>query len=160
LIRPFTQDDAEQVLQLNAACMPEVGTLDSQKLDGFAEWAPYLRVVEVDSRVVGFLVGLTEQAPYTSPNFAWFKERYPSFAYVDRVAVDEAQRGTGWGPALYRDFEAWATEQQRPMICAEVNTEPPNPRSLRFHDLFGFDLVDQFQPYGPDLKVGMMVKKI
>jgi len=134
--------------------------MDVDKLNGFIEWAPYMRVVEVGGAIVGFLIGLTEQAPYTSPNFGWFKQRHASFAYVDRVAVDEAQRGTGWGPALYRDFEQWAIDQEKGLICAEVNTEPPNPRSLRFHDLFGFDLVEQFQPYGPDLKVGMMLKKI
>ena len=47
------------------------------------------------------------------------------------------------------------------LLCAEVNTEPPNPRSLRFHDLFGFDMVAQFEPTGsPEYRVGMMVKKL
>ncbi|MDH4075128.1 MAG: GNAT family N-acetyltransferase, partial [Acidimicrobiia bacterium] len=88
-------------------------------------------------------------------------ERHPSFAYIDRVAIDERQRGAGWGPALYREFEAWARESGRSLLCAEVNTEPPNPRSLRFHDLFGFDMVAQFRPYGTnDYRVGMMEKRL
>lgn len=160
MIRAYDPADAAQVLTLNEACQPEVGPMDEAKLAGFEQWAAQMRVVEVNGRIVGFLVGLTEDAPYGSPNFAWFVERHPSFAYVDRVAIDEAQRGAGWGPALYRDFEGWARDNSRPVLCAEVNTEPPNPRSLRFHDLFGFDMVAQFHPYGNDRRVGMMEKPL
>ena len=161
MIRDYTSSDQAQVLALNAACVPEVGPMDEAKLAGFVEWAPFFRVVESDGRVVALLIGLTEVAPYDSPNFAWFAERHPAFAYIDRVAVEEAQRGAGWGPALYREFEAWAKENGKPLLCAEVNTEPPNPRSLRFHDVFGFDMVDQFEPYGtPDYRVGLMEKRI
>ena len=161
MIRPFTQADTDQVLALNAANVPEVGEMDADKLAGFVEWAPYVQVVEVDDAIVGLLIGLTEGLPYGSPNYAWFGERHPSFAYVDRIAIDEGQRGAGWGPALYRAFEAWVKESGRSLLCAEVNTEPPNPRSLRFHDLFGFDMVAQVEPYGtPDYRVGMMEKRL
>ena len=97
--------------------------------------------------------------PYPSPNFGWFSERYDSFAYVDRVAVSEADRGAGWGPALYRDFEQWARDNQRPMLCAEVNVVPPNPRSLRFHEIFGFDQLEQFEPTGSDDYRVVMLRK-
>lgn len=161
MIRAYQPTDAEGVLALNEACVPEVGPMDAAKLAAFVEWAPFFRVVEVDGAIAAFVVGLTDGAPYDSPNYAWFSERHPSFAYVDRVAVEESQRGAGWGPSLYREFEAWAKETGKPVLCAEVNTEPPNPRSLRFHDLFGFDMVDQFEPYGtPDYRVGLMEKRI
>lgn len=161
MIRSYEAGDADQVLALNAACVPEVGPLDGAKLAQLAGWAARFRVVEVEGRIVGFLIGLTEGTPYGSPNYAWFTERHERFAYVDRVAIDEAQRGAGWGPALYRDFEAWARDEDRKLLCAEVNTEPPNPRSLRFHDLFGFDMVAQCTPYGPDgQRVGMMEKRL
>lgn len=161
MIRPYQDSDAEQVLALNEACTPEVGSMDAAKLAGFVAWAPYFHVVDVDGRILGFLIGLTEEAPYDSPNFGWFTERHASFAYVDRVAIDEASRGAGWGPALYRAFEEWVREGNRKLLCAEVNTEPPNPRSLRFHDLFGFDMVAQVEPYGTaDYRVGMMEKRL
>jgi predicted GNAT superfamily acetyltransferase len=161
VIRPFQVGDEQQVLRLNAACVPEVGPMDTDKLLRLIEWSPFFRVVEVEEQIAAFIVGLTEDAPYESPNFGWFAERHPAFAYVDRVAVDQAHRGAGWGPALYREFEAWAKEADKPLLCAEVNTEPPNPRSLRFHDLFGFDMVDQFEPTGsPDYRVGLMEKRI
>ena len=161
MIRTYSDQDADQVMALNLQCVPEVGTMDAEKLAAFADWAPYFKVVEVDGSIVGFLIGLTEEAPYGSPNFGWFVEKYPSFAYVDRVAVAESERGAGWGPALYRDFEQWAADNQRPMLCAEVNVGPPNPRSLRFHEIFGFDTVDQFEPTGSsDYRVVMLVKTL
>lgn len=161
MIRSYEPADAAQVLVLNAACVPEVGPLDDAKLVQLVAWADWLRVVDLDGRIVGFLIGLVEGSPYTSPNYAWFAERHERFAYIDRVAIDEAQRGAGWGPALYRDFEARVRDQGRNLLCAEVNTEPPNPRSLRFHDLFGFDMVAQCTPYGPDgHRVGMMEKRL
>ncbi|MEZ5226999.1 MAG: hypothetical protein R2710_10080 [Acidimicrobiales bacterium] len=65
-----------------------------------------------------------------------------AFAYVDRIAIAESEsRDQGWGPALYHDFQAWAVANDRPRLAAEVNTQPPNPRSLRFHEIFGFDEV-------------------
>jgi predicted GNAT superfamily acetyltransferase len=161
VIRAYIDADADAVLALNAACVPEVGPMDAAKLAGFVKWASHFNVVEVDGSVVGLIIGLTEEAPYGSPNFGWFVERYPRFAYVDRVAISEQARGDGWGPALYRDFERWAIDHQRPTLCAEVNVEPPNPRSLRFHEIFGFDPVDHFQPTGsPDYRVAMLVKDL
>ncbi len=161
MIRPYDDSDAEAVLALNESCVPEVGPMDSTKLAAFAEWAPYLRVVDVEGEIVGLLIGLTEDAPYASPNFGWFAERYPLFAYVDRVAVSESQRGAGWGPALYRDFERWAVDNQRPLLCAEVNVVPPNPRSLRFHEIYGFESVEHFEPTGsPDYRVVMLTKAL
>lgn len=161
MIRRYAETDAEAVLALNAACVPEVGPMDAVKLVAFADWAPYFKVVETDAGLAALLIGLGEDAPYDSPNFGWFVERYPRFAYVDRVAVAESQRGAGWGPALYRDFEQWAIETKRPRLCAEVNVEPPNPRSLRFHEIYGFASVDHFEPTGsPDYRVAMLVKEL
>lgn len=167
-IRDYRPDDRDQVLALNAANVPEVGEMDGDKLDRFADYAPYIRVVEADgdtdtgaTEIVGMLIGLTEDAPYESPNYRWFSERHPRFAYIDRVAVAESQRGKGLGPALYHDFEAWARENDRPMLCAEINVEPPNPRSLRFHEIFGFSVVAEVEPYGsPDYRVAMVTKPL
>jgi len=161
MIRDFQPADAESILALNAACEPEVGSMDARKLDDLVEWASVFFVVEVDGAVVGFLIGLIEGSDYQSPNYQWFSSRYPSFAYVDRVAIDEAQRGAGWGPKLYREFEAWAVAQSKPVLCAEVNVVPPNPRSLRFHDLFGFDQIEIFNPTGSmDYRVSMYAKTL
>jgi predicted GNAT superfamily acetyltransferase len=168
MIRSYRPDDAAQVLALNDACQPEVGSLDRAKLDAFASWDSYLKVVDLDGSVAAFLVGLRETAPYASPNYGWFVERFgpraslapgtqPGFAYVDRIAVAEQARGQGWGPALYDDFTAWAKRLGAPRLCAEVNVEPPNPRSIRFHDLYGFTQLEEFEPTNsPTYRVVML----
>ena len=161
MIRDYVPADAEQVLALNAACVPEVGPMDEAKLEAFSSWAPYFRVVDVDDQIVGLLVGLDETAPYGSPNFGWFVKKLGRFAYIDRIAVDASQRGQGWGPALYRDFEAWAQSAGLPQLCAEVNVEPPNPRSVRFHEIYGFTALEEFEPTGsPDYRVVMLAKQV
>lgn len=161
MIREYQPGDAERVLALNEACLPEVGPMNQAKLQDLVGRAAQFAVVEIDGRIAGFLVGLEENAGYTSPNYAWFAERHSSFAYVDRVAIEEKDRGAGWGPALYRHFQTWAVDSGKKTLCAEVNTEPPNPRSLRFHDVFGFNMVAQTHPTGSsDYRVGMMEKRL
>lgn len=168
MIRPYRPSDAAAVLAINEANQPEVGPMDAQKLLLFQEISPFFRVVEdrddagaeghdeTGGEPVGFLIGLTESATsYPSPNFGWFRNRHPHFAYIDRVALSEPARGQGWGPALYREFEAWARSIGEPLLCAEVNTVPPNERSTRFHQLYGFVEVARCNPYGPDEEVAM-----
>ena len=161
MIRDYSPSDADQVVALNAACEPEVGPMDEIKLAAFADWAPYFRVVESDDRIVALLIGLDHGAPYGSPNYGWFVDHLDRFAYIDRIAVDESQRGKGWGPALYRDFEQWARDSGLPQLCAEVNVVPPNPRSVRFHEIYGFVQLDEFEPTGsPDYRVVMLAKQV
>ncbi len=160
-LRPYEAAHAESVLALNAACQPEVGSLDNEKLDRFADWAPYFKVVEADGALVAFLIGLTEEAPYESPNFGWFVNKVDSFAYIDRIAVAEQARGAGIGPLLYQDFEQWAISASKKSLCAEVNVEPPNPRSLRFHEIYGFEALEEFEPTGSaDYRVVMLAKNV
>lgn len=160
-MRSYDQSDAEAVLAINAECVPEVGTMNAEKLAYFEKSASFFVVVEVDHEVVGFLIGLDEHATdYSSPNYAWFAERYPVFAYVDRIAISESGRGLGLGPDMYRAFEAWAFGHGKPALLAEVNTIPDNPRSHRFHELFGFVELGRCQPYGPDEEVAMYEKPL
>lgn len=161
MIRPYGPADKSAVLAINADNVPEVGAMDETKLDLFERISPWFRVVEVDGLVVGLLIGLTEESTdYTSPNYRWFLDRNSRFAYVDRIALAEAGRGRGWGPALYDEFSRWAIASSRPLLCAEVNTVPANPRSIRFHEIYGFAEVARQRPYGPDEEVAMFEKAL
>lgn len=165
MIRDYRPDDAEAVLALNNACVPEVGFLDEDKLTALAEWSPYFRLVDMGAvsgaEIVGLLIGLDHTAPYTSPNYGWFVPRFDAFAYIDRIAIAETARGQGWGLAMYADFEVWARGVGLPRLTAEVNVVPPNPRSIRFHDLYGFDQLEEFEPTGScDYRVVMMAKEL
>ena len=160
MIRPYRDTDREAVLRINADNVPEVGPMDDAKLDLLLDAAGMFRVVEVDGEVVGLFIGLPEGTAYRSPNYALFGERHTRFAYVDRIALSAGARGGGWGPALYHQFEHWARGTERPVMCAEVNVEPPNPRSTRFHERFGFVAVAETSPYGPDDVVAMFEKDL
>jgi predicted GNAT superfamily acetyltransferase len=43
------------------------------------------------------------------------------------------------------------------ILCCEVNVEPPNPGSLRFHQRIGFAEVDKIAPK-PGYIVSLLVK--
>ncbi len=160
MIRPYEARDQTAVLAINEANVPAVGRIDLAQLDQLVEEAQATLVVEVDQVVVGFMILLGPNATYASPNYAWFSASYESFTYVDRVALAESALGQGWGPALYRQFQQHAEARDSPVMCAEVNTVPPNPRSLRFHELFGFVEVERRKPYGPEEEVAMLVKRL
>jgi len=78
-----------------------------------------------------FLIALSQDAEYASPNFNWFKRRYRQFVYVDPVIVAEALRGKGLAHGLYEDLFLAARR-------SEFNLDPPNPASEALHAVLGF----------------------
>ena len=87
LIRDVREHELDSVLALNNAAGPGILPMDAAKLRFFWENADYFRVAEKDGLLAGFLIALSQEAAHDSPNFLWFRERYPRFAYVDRIAV-------------------------------------------------------------------------
>src|SRR4051812_2035101 len=49
-------------------------------------------------------LAMDQDADYASPNFQWFRARYPRFVYVDRIVVAPSARGRGYARLLYRDL--------------------------------------------------------
>lgn len=157
-IRDVEPVDIDAVRTVNEMNEPEVGPLDDVRAALFLAAAASFRLVEIEGAVVGVFVGLHESIDYASPNYRWFAARHDRFAYVDRIALQPQGRGLGIAAAIYDDFEAWARSSDRSVLCAEVNTVPPNPRSLRFHERRGFVMVDEVAPYGGDERVAMVQK--
>lgn len=160
MIRAYRPEDRAAVQAINEMNVPEVGPMDDAKLDLLLEQAAQFSVVDVDGAVVGIMILLGPDTTYPSPNYRWFRERYDDFLYVDRIALAPEARGHGWGPALYESFTDRATQRAAPVMLAEVNTVPRNDRSLRFHEIAGFEEVARCQPYGGDEEVAMLVKSI
>ena len=160
MIRHYEVADRAAVMAINEANVPEVGPLDAARLELLLDESLAFLVVEVEGSVVGFMVLLGPGGSYPSPNYRWFSERYDDFVYVDRIALSEAVRGEGWGPALYDRFETITRERGVVTMAVEVNTVPANRRSLRFHRIAGFVEQARCQPYGGDEEVAMMVRTL
>lgn len=158
-IRDATADDLETVLAMNEAAVPHVNSIPIEQMQAFLERAAYFRLATVDGRIAGFLVGLTPDMDYASPNFRWFCRNYADFAYVDRIAIDAGARRLGLATALYDDFEG-RFEQRAPVMACEVNLHPPNDGSMRFHAGRGFRRVGSQETEGGKKEVALLVKDI
>ena len=160
-IRNATPDDLDAVLVMNEAAVPHVNSLDREALRLLYEQAAWFRVAasRADGGLCAFLIGLTPEAEYDSPNFLWFAQNYPSFAYIDRVAVAEPARRNGVASALYDDFEG-AFRSQVPMLACEVNLRPANPASMGFHRRRGFTQAGSQLIDNGNKEVAMMVKTL
>ncbi len=144
-IRTAPPDDAAALIAVNQAAEPGVGALAECGLALLIRVSQATLVADGPAETagpLGFLLIIGPGQSYGSPNYRWFCDRHVGpdgarpFLYVDRIAVAEAARGRGVGEALYRAaFDRFAG--LGPLGC-EVNTLPPNPRSLRFHRRLGF----------------------
>ncbi len=141
-IRPATTNDFDAILALNHDSVAFLSPLDAERLTMLHVQAAWHRVVEDDDgQVSAFLVALREGAAYDSINYGWFSRQYERFLYVDRIVVASASKARGAGSALYRELFLFAAASGLPLVVCEVDIEPPNPVSLRFHKRFGFSEV-------------------
>lgn len=159
-VRPVRRADLPAVRALNAANVPAVGPLDDERIALFLAEAEAFWVAVSQDEVVGLFVGLLAGHDYASPNYQWFSQRHERFAYVDRIALAPAARGTGLADECYDRWEEAARAAGAAVVCAEVNVEPPNPRSLAFHARRGILPVAEVAPYGDDQRVAMLEKRL
>ena len=147
----------ERALALNNAHATELSWLELSRLAKLTRRAFYARRIgEIDA----FLLAFDQDADYDSPNFLWFRERYPHFAYVDRVAVAASARGRGLARALYEDFFKRASADGHTLIACEVNSDPPNPGSDAFHAALGFRIVGTAEVYGGKRTVSYYIREL
>jgi predicted GNAT superfamily acetyltransferase len=97
--------------------------------------------------VCAFCITFAPDAPDAGANHRWFADRFESFVYLDRIAIDPTYQNLGLGVLLYQSVEQqMIASAQHSLLCCEVNLEPPNPGSLRFHHRIGFTEVGQHSP--------------
>ena len=137
----MTAADLPAVLALNNAHAAATSPHDADSLAGLVAMADVALVADAPGDA--FLIGLFEGAAYASPNYRWFADRFPRFAYVDRVVVGERAQRRGLASALYGALFAAAADGGRDRVCAEVNSDPPNPVSDAFHAARGFFVVGE-----------------
>ncbi len=157
-LRNTSIEDLEEVLALNEANVPAVGAVTIEKMRWFRDHAHYFRIAVTEERLAAFLIGLRPGTTYESSNYRWFCDNYDDFAYVDRIAVSEHARRLGLASRLYDDFAASMAEAG--VMTCEVNTLPPNPTSMRFHERMGFRQVGTIE-YEPGAKaVALMERRL
>ena len=159
-IADVSEADRAWLLALNQACLPTVSSLDRTALDAVLAEAAVARVARIGGASSGALIAFRPGTSYGSDNYRWFCERFDDFLYVDRVMVSETARGSGIGAALYDDIAEIATRLAVPRITCEVNEEPPNPGSMRFHERHGFRKIESRASAGGSKRVAMLARPI
>lgn len=160
-IRDVTAADLETMLAINQANVPALGAETPETLQRILEWSEIAIGVDVDDTLVGFCLVLVPDQPYPSTNYLWFQERYTDFIYLDRVGFAVGHRGKGHGAALYAAVKERVRtfDRQPTWFTLEVNIDPPNEGSMRFHQRQGFTEVGrQMTPSGK--LVSLLAKKL
>ncbi|MFN3548877.1 MAG: GNAT family N-acetyltransferase [Mesorhizobium sp.] len=150
MIEPISPDDEPAVLALNTIHAAQLSLLDETGLKRLLDAAYVARRI---GDLEAFMIAFDQDADYASPNFLWFRERYPRFAYVDRIAVAAAARGRGHARRLYEHLFERARRDGHTVVTCEVNSDPPNPASDAFHQALGFRVVGEASIYGGDRTV-------
>jgi uncharacterized protein len=126
------------LLRVNNSSARETSMLTRDKLDRMISLARVATLVEPSA---AFLLAFAENDEFDRGHFLWFKSRFDKFLYIDRIVVAEDRRRLGLGRLLYSDLFKRAEELGHKSVVCEVNLQPPNPISDRFHAAQGFDEV-------------------
>lgn len=132
---PYTDDLFERLLALNNAHAEE---LSYKSPRDFALLLAAASHVRAERQGLALIVAFDDGCTYDNPNFAWLKQRFQHFYYIDRVVVSDAARGRGLARAFYDELAARAAAEGRERLVCEINSEPPNPQSDAFHRKLGF----------------------
>ena len=141
-IRNLTHLDVSTLWRINEEGLPGVGQIDERAMADLVSLTSLPLGAFQGDELLGFVLCLPPGTRYASLNYAWFNARYDDFLYVDRIAVAAAYRDRKVGTLLYQNVIGHAAKLKVP-VAAEVNLEPPNPGSMRFHKRHGFSEVGQ-----------------
>nr|WP_042198394.1 GNAT family N-acetyltransferase [Kibdelosporangium sp. MJ126-NF4]CEL23371.1 acetyltransferase, GNAT family [Kibdelosporangium sp. MJ126-NF4]CTQ96893.1 acetyltransferase, GNAT family [Kibdelosporangium sp. MJ126-NF4] len=151
--------DAESILAMNNTAVPNVNEATEAELAALLEMSDLTVALKDGDTLLGFVLTLPPGVDYASENYRFFSERYDNFVYVDRIVVGEQARNRGVGAKLYDLIGEYAAERGIPRVLCEVNLEPPNPGSLRFHKRIGFVEVGQQRTKGGTYLVSLLAKE-
>lgn len=138
ILREGTTSDADAIITLNRESEAVTSPMDEARFAELYAQASLLIVAERNGEVVGFLMGFIDSTDLSGLNYRWFDARLKSFFYIDRIVIDAACRGEGVGQRIYSEVRQWAREQGLLWLTAEMDLDPPNLRSLKFHKRNGF----------------------
>ena len=161
-VRDIEIADLARVLEINNANTPGVSELTFAELE--LDLHSSLHALAIDNElgeVCAFCITFDPDAPDAGDNHRWFVERYKSFVYLDRIAIDSNHQNRGLGALLYQSVEQRMLKSaEHSLLCCEVNLEPPNPGSLRFHQRIGFTEVGQSIQEYANYRVSYLSKSV
>ena len=163
LHRELTPADIAQLVELNNRNVPAVSPSDAVGMAVLlAETETTVAVVADDDprTVLGFALLMRAGAAYDSENYRWFEARGSDFLYVDRIVVADSVQNAGVGTALYSAIFAAARDRGLAEVTCEVNVEPPNPGSMRFHERLGFTEVGRQSTKGDTIVVALLAAAV
>jgi predicted GNAT superfamily acetyltransferase len=134
----FHYSPRKALLRVNNASARETSLLSSEK---FGQMIASARVATFIGPQAAFLLAFEQIDDYDGSHFHWFRSRFDKFLYIDRVIVAEDCRRHGYGATLYADLFARAAALGHTTVVCEVNFQPPNPVSDKFHRAHGFEEV-------------------
>lgn len=137
---PLAATHLDAIVDINNAGYPAVPTTTRAELEELASICSFAWVVLNDAgEVGGFVMAVDPGVDYDSENYRYFEANYTNHLYIDRVVLGDSLQGQGVGSRLYGELFDHARKAGRSFVTCEVNLEPPNPGSLRFHHRMGFD---------------------
>jgi uncharacterized protein len=131
----FHNSPRQVLLRVNNASARETSFLSPEKFDQMIASAPVATFIGPQA---AFLLAFEQTDDYDGGHFRWFRSRFDKFLYVDRVVVAEGSRRHGYGAMLYADLFTRAAALGHTTVACEVNVQPPNPVSDKFHAAHGF----------------------
>jgi predicted GNAT superfamily acetyltransferase len=163
VLRPLSDTDIPGLVTLNRASVPAVNDIDEREMAELvrdAQLAVGAVAPEHPDALAGFVIALAPGLDYASENYRWFSARSSRFVYVDRIVVADGMRGSGTGARLYEAVFAHAAVSGALEAFCEVNVEPPNPGSLRFHSRLGFEEVGRQSTKGGSVVVALLARPV
>lgn len=137
--------DVVAAVGLNNAAVPAVNALDEGSFGELLEMSDRSWAIDHDGGLGALLVTFGPGAAYRSANYLRLSALYNNFLYVDRVVVSPALWRRGLAAGLYETLIKHAREQRRERLLCEVNVEPPNPRSVAFHEANGWHAIGDYE---------------
>ena len=160
-VRNIEIADLARVLEINNANTPGVSELTMSELETDIENCLHALAIDNEhGEVCAFCITFDPNALDAGANHQWFADRFESFVYLDRIAIDSNHQNRGLGALLYQTVEQRMLDSaEHSLLCCEVNLEPPNPGSLRFHKRIGFTEAGRHSPQ-QDYLVSMLSKNL
>ncbi len=137
-LRKATHADSPAIVALNEEVVAVTSPMDTGRFGQLFELSSHCVVAERNGAVIGFVLAMQQGAAYANGNYNWFAERLNNFVYVDRIVIAKEGRGHGLGDRLYRHVAEAASKDGCLVMAAEMDLEPPNEPSLKFHEREGF----------------------